>query len=183
MERRVPAVIRGMEWAQEIATTCAAHGKAVEWRLPTGFRVKNDYRKPRFKTVQTWMGDRYAVNTLASPAQELDKRRCAQTIMANLTHSCDAAILHRSIELAGSRFGIVDFNMIHDSFGTHAVDVGALKECLASSIIDMLGTTPLLTQLRQHMLSFLPVGVDLPEPPIVGDFDPNLIRTSTYFAT
>ncbi len=184
MGLRVPAVLQGMTWAQEVAGICADHGKAVEWTLPTGFQVRNDYRKPRYKTVQTWMGDKYVVNSLASSSSELNKRRCVQTLMANLTHSCDAALLHTTIVKAEDQYGLQDFNMIHDSFGTHAVDIKALKESLALSAAEVFGNSScLLTQLRQRMLSLLPSGVDLPRPPIVGDFHPDLVYKSTYFAS
>lgn len=182
-ERVIPAVLKGREWCKEVSNICADHGVPVEWTLPTGFRVVNDYRQPKYKTVQTWMGDKYSVSTIAAPSSKLAKRRCAQTLTANFTHSLDGAVAARCIEYAAAA-GVSSFSVVFDSFGTHAVNVPKLGKALLSAVDSIFnGRQNLLCQMREHLLTLLPEGVELPEPPIVGDFDTHLVCESRYFAS
>ncbi|MAU02245.1 MAG: hypothetical protein CL608_34335 [Anaerolineaceae bacterium] len=182
-EQLIPAVLQGREWCKEVSNICADHGVAVEWTLPTGFRVVNDYRTPKYKTVQTWMGDKYSVSTLAAPSKKLAKRRCAQTITANLTHSLDGAVAARCIEYAAAA-GVSSFSVVFDSFGTHAVNLPKLGKSLLSAVDSIFnGRQNYLCQMREHLLTLLPEGVELPEPPIVGNFSTHQVCESRYFAS
>ena len=102
--------------------------------------------------------------------------------MANLTHSIDAAIAMETVRLSHHLFGVDNFNLIFDSFGTHAVDLSNLKKALLETVGKIFQPN-LLEDLRQQMLSFLPEGVDLPAPPVADDWMPETVRGSNYFAS
>ena len=180
----IPAVIKGMEWAREVSNICVEHGVAFEWVAPTGFPVVNDYRKPKYKKVRTALGSAYTTNLVQESSPRLSKRRCSQTIMANLTHSLDAAIACEAINTATDKYGISDISVIFDQFATHACNLDNLRKALLESVAVMFSRDEdYLTQVRNHLLTLLPANVELPEPPMVGDFDPTLVATSRHFAT
>ena len=179
----IPAVIKGMEWARQVSDICVDNGVAFEWLAPTGFPVVNDYRKPKYKKVRTALGSAYTTNLVQESSPSLSKRRCSQTIMANLTHSLDAAIACETINAAG-KYGISDISVIFDQFATHAINLENLRKALLESVAVMFsGDEDYLTRVRNHLLSLLPSNVELPEPPMVGDFTPTLVAKSRHFAS
>ena len=179
----IPAVIKGMEWARQVSDICVDNGVAFEWLAPTGFPVVNDYRKPKYKKVRTALGSAYTTNLVQESSPSLSKRRCSQTIMANLTHSLDAAIACETINAAG-KLGISDISVIFDQFATHAINLENLRKALLESVAVMFsGDEDYLTRVRNHLLSLLPSNVELPEPPMVGDFTPTLVAKSRHFAS
>jgi len=177
----IPAVLKGMTWMRDVTGICADNSIPLEWTLPTGFRVVNDYRKPRYKSVQTWMGEAYTTSTIASPSRQLAKGRCRQTVTANFTHSCDAAVLHNTIVKAHD-CGVSSFAVVHDSFGTHALKVDTLQRSLRSSVAQLF-SHDLLNDIREQAMSLLPDKVEVPSPPLVGDLDVSCVTNSTYFAS
>ena len=177
----IPAVIRGMQWAKEVSDICVRHGVAFEWVTPTGFPVVNDYRKPKFKKVRATLGNEYTTNLVQESSPSLSQRRCSQTIMANITHSLDAAIACETINSASAE--IPDLSVIFDQFGAHAINVDRLRNALLDTVAKMFGgAEDYLTQVRNHLLTLLPEDAELPEPPLVGDFNPTLVVNSRHFA-
>ena len=170
-----------MTWMRDVAGICADNSIPLEWTLPTGFRVVNDYRHPKFKSVQTWMGEAYTTSTIAAPSRQLAKGRCKQTVTANFTHSCDAAVLHNTIVKARD-CGVKSFAVVHDSFGTHALKVNTLQEALRSSVTQLFSHN-LLKGIQEQAAALLPDGVEIPPPPLVGDLDISCVTNSVYFAS
>ena len=174
----IPAVLRGMEWMQEVAGICADNDLPAQWVSPTGLLVVNDYRTTDSKTIETFLGERYVVSTLTSEGRKLSRRRCRATITANYTHSMDAALAAATV-VGGAKRGIEYFHIVHDCFGTHAANLGKLRDTLLSCGSELFVNPQPLEDMRERLS-----GVDgIPLPPIVGDFDPQAVTLSAYFAS
>ena len=102
--------------------------------------------------------------------------------MANITHSLDAAIACETINAASAE--IPDLSVIFDQFGAHAINVERLRNALLDTVAKMFGgAEDYLSQVRNYLLTLLPEDAELPEPPLVGDFNPTLVANSRHFAT
>ena len=79
---------------------------------------------------------------------------------------------------ANQEKGIYDFAFIHDSYGTHATNCGALGEVLRNVFVEMFSVD--LLQDWKHQLEHN-TNIVLPEPPEYGTADISQITNSTYF--
>lgn len=177
VSKHCPAVMAGMAWVQEVTRELGRHGQVLEWDTATGLRVRNDYRVPRYERVKTYCGREYKVTKLTYDTDRLDARKCVTTAMPNLTHSFDAALAAMAVERA-ARQGVENFALVHDCFGTHAADLPTLRNALLECAAELFGgeESP-LERLHKSL------DIEVPPPPMVGDFNPTMIAESLYFAT
>jgi DNA-directed RNA polymerase len=179
----IPAVMKGMEWVQHVAHVAAEdHKLPCSWVAPSGFVVENKYNHNRLRPVYTYYGGKYMVSYLNEPEERIHVGRCVRTVMANMTHSVDAAIMAAVLSEADKQ-GIHCLHAVFDCFGTHAKDAAKLKKILLDTVATMFSDECFLNDFRERMLKELPEGTYLSEPPIVGDFDPSEVRGSIYFAS
>lgn len=165
-----------LEWLRSLALTVAKEGKTLSWVTPTGFHVHNFYTQPRRHTIRTIIDGvlhtpRYFEFKDEDP---IDKAKVTNSISANLIHSMDAASL--TLAVNGSLdLGVDTFSTIHDTYATHAVDVGKLSIATRNSFADMYSNyDPLEVIAKSSGVSDLKA---LPK----GKFDINRVRESKYF--
>lgn len=177
----VVAARLAMDWLRDAAKVAAANGLPVRWKTPMGFLAVQDYREEVGERLDfEVLGRRYAF-LLQKDGDKLNSRKQALGIAPNFVHSLDAAHLMRTTLLC-AQDGMVDFAMIHDSFGCHAGHASLLRDNLRDAFVDQY-RGDVLKALREELLEQLPAELhgDLPELPPMGKLDLEGVRQSEYF--
>lgn len=177
----VVAARQAMDWLKEVSAAAARDGLPVTWSTPAGFLVMQDYRELIGKRVNSIVGTRRITVLLNITGDEIDKRQQAQGISPNFVHSLDASHLMLTVSKAHAR-GMRSFAMVHDSYGTHAGNAGALHTILREAFVeqysgDVLGT--FLQDIRERLPADL--AAKIPAPPPVGTLDLRGVLDSDYF--
>ncbi len=174
------------EWFAKCAEVCAENGKALVWDTPAGSKVTQAYMNLIQKRV-TAFGMKFYV--YAEPTDEeieeeflgrigMDIGKMASAAPPNVVHSCDASHLQITV-CRMADYGIRDFSMIHDSFGTHAADVGIMRDIIRQTAVDMY-SGDFLREFKESVEKYS--GLTMPEPDFeLGDFDVTEILESVYF--
>ena len=101
-------------------------------------------------------------------------------IVANFIHSLDASHLMFTIKrLSESGKRLIHFGAIHDGFAVHACDVKELQEGLRAEFIRIYSNPVLETFFFEQKLEAL--SIDVPNPPLTGDFNIGSVKDSEYF--
>ncbi|MBO8085952.1 MAG: hypothetical protein J7D61_07925 [Marichromatium sp.] len=172
----IPGARLTMDWLQGSTKAASAADLPVTWATPDGFVVVQDYRVQRSKQLRihtTASSLRLRVN---EPTQEIDANRQRNGMAPNFIHSMDACAMRGYIRKAQAA-GITAFVMIHDSYGTHAANVGLMQRLLREAFAEMYAadvTRPLLEALAAQ-------GTPYEEPLETGRFDVDAVKTSSYF--
>ena len=129
---------KGMKWLQDCATTLNKADMPIYWTLPTGFMVKQKYLKSTVSQVKTVINGKMA-SLYAAHGQndKINKHRQVNGIAPNFVHSLDACHLMKTIIGANDEYGIENFSVVHDSFGTHACDIEQLGMILREKFIEI----------------------------------------------
>lgn len=128
----------GMKFYQDIAGVLAHEKKPVSWITPLGFPVVHSYKEWDVKVLDWWLTDmslpvtpestldhagnpmrRICANIRIKPTEVIKKSKQRSAISPNVIHSADATHLLLSV-IRGVEAGIYDYQLIHDSFATHA---------------------------------------------------------------
>lgn len=137
--RIAPKADQAASWFQGVAALLAHESLPVIWTTPMGLPVVQRYCEFTSKRVNLWMYDRRVlvptgddiqtedgkvltrVRALLreAPTKRIDKKKARSAIAPNVVHSLDAAHLQRVVTKAMAE-GFSHFQLIHDSFGTHA---------------------------------------------------------------
>ena len=117
-----PAYMELNKWFKRFAAAALKAGREnITWTTPSGFFVTQEYREPDFKTINTYAagGGHYSDFNLCSAERvgvdtgeglpKLSKNVSA--IAANVTHSCDGAIMHLGLTAVDPS---IDVFTIHD---------------------------------------------------------------------
>lgn len=136
----VVSAAEGMSFLKKVASLLASEGKPTTWVTPDGFPVLHDYRVWASSMVSLWFDDdrgvrrRYQIKSNDKPTKNLDKARQKSAVSPNFIHSLDACHL-RMVVLKAKDEGLTDLMLIHDSFGTHACDMGRLGEIIRETFV------------------------------------------------
>lgn len=177
--RTVTSAVVGMKFMREIAKVCVEGGSSIRWQSPAGFPVLQNYNATKMKEVSTSIygrikkAHRYLVRT-----DKVCGRRTSNGISPNMVHSIDASVAMVCTEYLTLN-GVTDFNMVHDSFSTHACNAGILAGCLREAVVEIFDND-VLKDIRDQIQIMLP-DHQLPELPEYGNLDPNVVRDSDYF--
>lgn len=177
----VVAARLAMDWLREAAKVAASTELPVKWVTPAGFLAVQDYREDEGEQIDfTVLGRRYQL-TLVKTGTKLAARKQALGISPNFVHSLDAAHLMRTV-LFCQQDGMVDFAMIHDSYGVHAGNAARLRDNLREAFVDQY-TDPVLENFRDQLREQLPEEAreTLPPLPPMGNLDLELVKQSEYF--
>jgi DNA-directed RNA polymerase len=167
-----------MDWFVEVAQIVSAEGRPLQWTTPSGFVVKQDYKKVKEKKINTWItGQALHVNFQESTDQ-LSVVKQKNGVSPNTIHSYDSALLHLVV-CESNKLGLYDFCMIHDSFGTHSNKAQLLADTIRSEAVKMF-TPDLLRDWLSQIKKQNP-DLEFPEPPQYGQADISLIAESPYF--
>lgn len=177
----VVAATQAMAWLREVSNVAAKDGLPVVWSTPAGFLVMQEYREKIGTRVNTYVGGKRLSMTLQLRGDKIDAREQAQGISPNFVHSLDAAHLMRTVEKAASR-GMASFAMVHDSYGTHAGNAGALHTILREAFVEQY-SGDVLGRFLDDIKRSLPekLAAKLPPPPPMGSLDLTVVMDSDYF--
>lgn len=167
-----------MDWIRDAAQVLATHGQQLEWVTPLGMPCIQKYHKGTAKRIKLRTAEQAWVRVF-QPTEEVNSDKAANGSCPNWIHSFDAAAMMRTV-CSASQEGVTHFQMIHDSFATHAYDSPVLARVLRESYIEILDGDP-LRSLWEQLQSRLPEGVSLPEPPEQGSVNIRDLLQAEYF--
>ena len=175
-----------MNYLQKLGHYMAKHGHDIRWTTPIGFTAVQDYVKTTSKQINTWWGGTRIQLRVNQDTTKKDTVANKNAIAPNFIHSLDAAHLMLTAEAAHAE-GVVDLSFVHDSFGTHAGNMGNLNRILREQFIKMYSenlldrwTEEIRSTLDPEYTSEFDKLVEAHRP-LPGDLDINQIINSTYF--
>jgi len=176
----IQAASRVMDYVKQIGEAYSEQNKYMEWVTPTGWLVIQQYNETNKKRIKTHLnGDILTVTYLQDKDNSVNKRRTGLGSSPNFIHSLDAAAMTKTINKA-SGYGIKDYAMVHDSYGTHTTMMPLLSDILREEFVKMYEEHDVLDELRTHAMSVLGTS-DLPHPPTSGTLDLRRVLESEYF--
>ncbi|WP_269929978.1 DNA-directed RNA polymerase [Aminobacter sp. HY435] len=192
----VKSGMKVMKWLQDCSKAVAVANQPIYWTVPSGFVVRHFYGLDRSIVHKIMLdGERVEVTRNEKTAQ-LSTREQTQGIAPNFIHSLDASCLVECIKRCREA-GIEEFVSVHDAYGTHAANMGALSVFLreafvATHEVDVLAN--FRADCQRVLVDWLVVeeGLDplaasekadgmLPEPLAKGSLDLRLVLESDYF--
>lgn len=177
----VVSAAEAMEWLQGVAKIAAAENLPIIWTTPVGFPVRQEYRQAITSRVRTEIaGTFYRTLLRTHDSDKINKRRMTSAISPNFVHSCDAAHLIRTVNLAESN-EIKDLAMVHDSFGTHASDAGQLAVILRHAFVQIHNENDVLQDFYEQIKTQVTNPEDIPLPPKKGNLDLLDVLQSDFF--
>jgi DNA-directed RNA polymerase len=168
-----------MQWMQDISDICSEQGVPIRWTSPSGFMVRQEYRKPRIFKIRTAIGNTLRVVRAREDSNKIDPRKQRNGISPNFIHSLDAAVLVKATNMA-RELGIRDFSMIHDSYGTHCSEAPTMAAVVRTVYSEVFNAN-LLESFRSEVAASLPEDIALPAVPQIGAMDIDSVKQSLYF--
>jgi DNA-directed RNA polymerase len=169
-----------MSYIKQISEVYSDHTKHMEWITPTGWVVVQHYSNTETKRIKTHInGEIVRLNVVEDIKDTVNKRRTGLGSSPNFIHSLDAAAMTKTINKC-RQYGLRDFAMVHDSYGTHSTSMPVMSDILRSEFVNMYETHDVLNELRDHAVRTLGTN-DVPYPPAMGKLDLALVLKSDYF--
>jgi DNA-directed RNA polymerase len=169
-----------MDWLQECAKIVAKEGHDVQWTTPSGFIVKQDYRKLDSKRVSLKaLGTEVFVNVAQGPSPKLDSRKMSASIAPNFVHAMDAAHMLKTVEIMTNTDKSLHFSMVHDSYATHAADAETLSNLIRAAFVQMYQEDDWLERFKEEIEG--QTGLELPAVPPQGELVLQDVLSSLYF--
>jgi len=125
-----------MEWSQACAGIMAKANLPLIWDNPIGMRCSQSPFTTKVQRIQTKVNGKTTKYQLRTPTNIINRAKMMSSSSPNLIHSCDASHLLLTTDRC-DRDGIVDFAMVHDSFGSHPDDTAQLLLNTKLSWVDM----------------------------------------------
>lgn len=165
-----------MDYLQQMAKVCAENDLPLEWTIPTGSRVRQQYTEAIGIRAQTLIG---RLTILDKMSGKISASKSKSAAAPNVIHSLDAAMLATCVNDLWAK-GIRDFQMIHDSYAVHACDVPTMRESIRSVAYNQY-KGDWLAEFHAEQLARLPPDVEAPTPPERGTFDVAEVLNAPYF--
>ena len=172
-----------MRWLKEVATAVTKHGQVLEWTTPLGFPVIQDNRQLDQFRIDLMLGQQVRYRpTLVKESERLDANAQRLGISPNFIHSLDAACLMLTVNRAVDA-GIVDYAMVHDSYGVHAGKMETLYDILRDSFVEIYKTNIMEDFLVDTTKGLSPEVIDSlrKSMPKKGILDIRDVKKSLYF--
>lgn len=175
----------GMRWFQQCARIIAKGGSPVGWTVPvTGFRVVQPYMKTNKRRIETHLLGSLIRPVYHEPTNVPCPRRQANGISPNLIHSLDAAALHLTVVNCGREQSGMSFQMVHDSYATHAGQMTHLSKVLRESFVQIYTPTDggdVLDDLLAQFQEQAQRPEEIPHYPEQGELDITDVLFSDHF--
>ncbi|ATS93671.1 RNA polymerase [Pectobacterium phage DU_PP_II] len=145
----VVAAVEAMSWLQSAAKLLAAEVKdkdgnilrnrcPIHWVTPDGFPVWQEYcLQTAYRLNLMFLGQFRYQPTRMVDTNEIDAKAQEAGIAPNFVHSQDGNHLRMTVRHAHNRYGIKNFALIHDSFGTIPADAGNLFKAVRESMVSI----------------------------------------------
>lgn len=171
----IEQAVKIMDYFTNVANTLGKSNVPLKWTTPDGLVVEQSYRRMKkedFKTVEL------GKLTFKTTLDKLDARKCGSGAAPQVVHSLDAAMLRQVARRLNSE-NIGDMCMIHDSYGVHAGNIDRLNVIIREVAVEIFAGDWLKDSFHVEQAAH---GVELPEPPALGDLDvKNELPASVYF--
>ena len=177
----VVAARAAMDWLQQVARVVSKTGQPIHWTTPSGFVAFQGYWDYKQRAIKTKLNGSIIQLYVPGDPIKIDSRKQATGISPNFVHSMDAAAMFLTMYLLRD-YGIVDFAMIHDSYGTHAANTEALSQAIRQAFVQMY-STPVLEEFRSSIVAMLPDNLAKKVPPVPPSGSLNLLQvlSSEFF--
>ena len=170
MKEVVPGPMAVMRWInQEVAEALKSGKTTLTWVTPSGFPVTQWLMKPNIIRVKLQLLGHTRLKVADGYSEEPDKNRHKAATAPNLIHSLDASLLHLSFMGFNK-----PFTVIHDSVLCRATDMTELSKRVRQTYTSLFQDGDFLEEFAKQ------IGAKTP-PPIIGDFEPKVVESSTYF--
>jgi DNA-directed RNA polymerase len=167
-----------MNWLREVSDILTSEGVHAEWTTPIGLKVRQDYLVGETKILQLRAGGQMRLR-IWEEDDRIKGTSSRNGLCPNYIHSLDASAMFQTVNDA-SMEGVTCFQMIHDSYGTHAADAPTMARVLRQSFADIF-SKDWLHSLQVELQASLPEGTLLPPPPTSGDLAITDLHQATYF--
>jgi DNA-directed RNA polymerase len=158
-----------MDWYKQVALCFMDEGIWIHWVNPIGFKVTQDYRKVKMKRIRMIGGDfQKQIMCATDDGATQDRRRNANGLSPNITHSWDSAHMAMICDSFGS-LGFPPFSGIHDSFGALPCHIPTLFRIIREEFVKLYENYSTVTELQRAFK--VATGKDLPPPPTKGSLD------------
>jgi DNA-directed RNA polymerase len=152
--KELPLAMKAMEFLQDLAAVMAHAGKPLEWVTPVGLPWSNRYHAPVTEQLRLWMHDhgvRRPFRPLVATGhqKDIDKNRAKNGSAPNFVHACDAAHLLRTVN-AARREGIIQFALVHDSFGSLPSHAARFQGIIREQFVEMYEQHDVLTEVLER---------------------------------
>ena len=168
-----------MDYIKSVGDVYADVNKHMEWVTPTGWLVLQSYNNTTTKRIKTHINGEIVKLNMLEEGSTVSRRRTGTGSSPNFIHSLDAAAMTKTINACVNR-GILDFAMVHDSYGTHSSLMPMMSDLIRQEFVTMYEQHDVLTELRDHARTTLGTE-DVPLPPDMGDLDIRSVLQSEYF--
>jgi len=164
-----------MDWLACCGKLIARTGQPIRWTTPLGVVVEQPYRRARVKAVVTMLQSiHFNERDEKCP---ISPQRQVNGFAPNWVHAMDAS--HMMCTAIACRDEGLRFAGVHDSYWTHAADVGRMNEILREQFV-LLHEEPAHLRLFDELIAEYP-DISFPEPPQVGNLDLRAVMASRYF--
>jgi Autographiviridae RNA polymerase len=189
-----PSAVKVQKHLRDLAGVLAKVGLLVHWSSPTGFPCVNRAFKRVVKDVDATVeiahvGLRYQHKLADGYEDRISSAIARNRISPNFTHSMDAAHLIRVANACVAK-GIVDFVMVHDSYGCLAPDAPKFRKIVLEELARLYRKN-VLAELRARAekdiaanpmaaARFRKKKLKLPEVPELGPLDLKALLNADY---
>ncbi|WP_319413832.1 DNA-directed RNA polymerase [uncultured Cohaesibacter sp.] len=181
----VVAADGAMKWLMDVTKLVAKsqpEDRRIEWVTPSGFPVHQYKFDVRSRRVDTFFDGSVIQPRLSEDTDMLDPRKMASSVAPSFVHSLDASHLQMTVAKAREE-GIVDFAVVHDSFGVHASEIPRFCRIIREAFVGMYEDHDVLDE---FMTSALPLIAeehmeDVPPMPERGSLDLRGVLENPFF--
>lgn len=168
-----------MAWLHDCAAKTVKEGTHLKWTSPLGMVCLQRYVRGKTKRTKLYSQGRWLKLQYWLDDGDVKSRKSVSGFCPNYVHSLDASVMMRTTNWA-SESGVTHFQMVHDSFGTHAADAPTLARSLREAAVSLFQTDQ-LDKLRTEIQRQLPQDVTLDESPLYGGLDIEALLDAEYF--
>ena len=168
-----------MSYIKSVGDVYADVNRHMEWITPTGWVVLQSYNNTTTKRIKTHINGEIVKLNMLEEQDTVSKRRTGTGSSPNFIHSLDAAAMTKTINTCG-HYGLKDFAMVHDSYGTHSSLMPTMSNIIREEFVKMYEEHDVLTELRDHAKQSLGTEA-IPLPPTMGNLDIRKVLESDYF--
>lgn len=177
----IVSAFSAMDYIKSIAKLYVDNNLPFSWVLPTNLIVSQHYENNKVKRVKTHLnGSLVALSYREAIEGFLDKRKTVSGASPNFVHSYDATALTMTVHEC-LKDGIIDYAMVHDSYGTHSPNMPQLNKRLREAFVKMYEENDVLQNIYDAAVTTLPQGTEVPAPPERGTLNLQDVLKSDYF--
>lgn len=177
-EEAIYDTVKGARLVQDYLKETAGKfkDKPMIWTTPAGMPVYQ--AKPNYKKISVKLGGGQQFQLRESRPGTVNVGKHRSGIAPNYIHSLDSAILLLTIDKCVNKYGMSDFSLIHDSFGTHACNVDKLGVAIRETFIEIFSVNQLSLWGQEVTKGNTEDFIEVPK--VDDTFDIEDIRTSKY---